>query len=582
MKKLFAALWLAAFCAVAQTQTIGPPAGSGGTPGGSTTQCQYNNAGAFGGITGCTTNGTVVTLASPLITTMATISGATTTGPDLEVAVTGDTNSRIAIGVNTTDVARLSFGPGNAVRDLFLERLGAGSLRHGAPDAAAPVAQTISVQNVVAGTSNTAGANTTLKGSQGTGTGAGGSIIFQVAPAGSTGTSQNALATALTIGADTPSVTVGSASFGLSGDISAPAWTTAGIRYKNVTATLTDTTSSGTVAAARTDNFGGNTIAASSATTYTSYYSAYFNNPTAGTNVTMTNKSALGADSVSIGGAAQGTNAVAVTGIVFASGGFATSTGSTTSGLYGTGGHPIIVDGNPGTWLILNNPDMYISSSSKYGFGSTTNYGTAVMDANISRNAAGVTQFGTTAANALGSLMAVNGTYTGTISTSSTTDATTTTSGALQVAGGMAIRKRVFIDGITVSAGLQTAVLCQSSAGEMIADTVACLASAAKFKNVRGLMPDGALAKLASLPIDLWSYKAEGNFQSDTWTRERIGPLADDVAAMDPRLAGYDADGNVRTYSTEQLLAYTIKALQELKADNDNLRLEVRQQRAAR
>src|ERR1019366_5324021 len=54
-------------------------------------------------------------------------------------------------------------------------------------------------------------------------------------------------------------------SFGLSGNISAPAWTTAGIRYKNVTATMTDTSSSGTVAAARTDNFGGNTIAASAA-----------------------------------------------------------------------------------------------------------------------------------------------------------------------------------------------------------------------------------------------------------------------------------------------------------------------------
>lgn len=108
--------------------------------------------------------------------------------------------------------------------------------------------------------------------------------------------------------------TVSSSSFGLSGNISAPAWTTAGIRYANVAATLTDTTSSGTVAAARTDNFGGSTIAASSATTFTQYYTAYFNNPTAGSNVNFTNKSALGADSISIGGANQGTNALAVTG----------------------------------------------------------------------------------------------------------------------------------------------------------------------------------------------------------------------------------------------------------------------------
>jgi hypothetical protein len=77
--------------------------------------------------------------------------------------------------------------------DLFLTRKAAASLRLGVADAASPVAQTLGVQSVVAGTTNTAGANFTIAGSQGTGTGAGGSIIFQVAPAGSSGTAQNAL-----------------------------------------------------------------------------------------------------------------------------------------------------------------------------------------------------------------------------------------------------------------------------------------------------------------------------------------------------------------------------------------------------
>jgi len=85
------------------------------------------------------------------------------------------------------------------VADVILSRRAAANLRFGAADAAAPVAQTLSVQSVVAGTTNTAGANLTITGSQGTGTGAGGSIIFQVAPAGSSGTAQNALDTALTI-----------------------------------------------------------------------------------------------------------------------------------------------------------------------------------------------------------------------------------------------------------------------------------------------------------------------------------------------------------------------------------------------
>ena len=92
-----------------------------------------------------------------------------------------------------------SYGTGPNV-DLNVKATG--NLQLGNFDAASPVAQTLSVQSVVAGTSNTAGANWTFTGSQGTGNGAGGSIIFQVSPAGSTGSTQNALATALTIASD--------------------------------------------------------------------------------------------------------------------------------------------------------------------------------------------------------------------------------------------------------------------------------------------------------------------------------------------------------------------------------------------
>lgn len=94
---------------------------------------------------------------------------------------------------------------------------------------------------------------------------------------------------------------IAGASFGLSGNISAPAWTTNGVRYKNVAATLTDTSSSGTVATAYTDVWGGNTIAASSAATYTNYFGSYFKVPVAGTNVGLTSAWAVGADSLKVG-----------------------------------------------------------------------------------------------------------------------------------------------------------------------------------------------------------------------------------------------------------------------------------------
>ena len=88
-----------------------------------------------------------------------------------------------------------SAGDATGSFDTILTRRDPANPRFGAADAAAPVPQKLSVQSVVAGTSNIAGANLTITGSQGTGTGAGGSIIFQVAPAGSSGTAQNALAT---------------------------------------------------------------------------------------------------------------------------------------------------------------------------------------------------------------------------------------------------------------------------------------------------------------------------------------------------------------------------------------------------
>jgi len=86
--------------------------------------------------------------------------------------------------------------------DLLLGRAAAANLRLGAADVdTAPVAQTISMQNVLAGgTSNIAGASITIAAGQGKGTGYGGSIFFKTSNQGSTGTTVNALQTAFQIG----------------------------------------------------------------------------------------------------------------------------------------------------------------------------------------------------------------------------------------------------------------------------------------------------------------------------------------------------------------------------------------------
>jgi hypothetical protein len=82
-----------------------------------------------------------------------------------------------------------------AVPDTYITRGGAAAtVQFGAQDAAAPVAQTIQAQSVVAGTTDTAGQPFKVSASRGTGTAAGGNYIKQTGfSAKSTGTAQHTL-----------------------------------------------------------------------------------------------------------------------------------------------------------------------------------------------------------------------------------------------------------------------------------------------------------------------------------------------------------------------------------------------------
>lgn len=171
--------------------------------GGSGTATPSLVAGTNVTISGTWPNQTINSTASSTLTV-----GTTATSGGAAGQIMFDTGAVLQESANltwddTNKYIQLKFDTGayqlGSASDVILTRKAAANLRLGAADAATPVAQTLSVQNVLAGTTNTAGANLTITGSQGTGTGVGGSIIFQVAPAGTTGTAQNALATALTI-----------------------------------------------------------------------------------------------------------------------------------------------------------------------------------------------------------------------------------------------------------------------------------------------------------------------------------------------------------------------------------------------
>lgn len=115
---------------------------SGGIPGGSNTQVQYNNNGAFGGITNATTDGTTLTLTSPKIVTQIndtngntllgitatasaaeslTIANAASGGNPTLSAVGGDTNISIGItpkGTGGAVITSTNIGPSTITRGL--------------------------------------------------------------------------------------------------------------------------------------------------------------------------------------------------------------------------------------------------------------------------------------------------------------------------------------------------------------------------------------------------------------------------------------------------------------------------------
>jgi fibronectin-binding autotransporter adhesin len=128
-----------------------------------------------------------------------TAQGLTTTSPGWYAQLTGDSMARLRLGLNSTDVASIAFGSGSTSRDTFLERAGAANIRSGAPDAAAPVAQTYSVQNAVSGTSNAAGALWSFYDSAGTGNQPSGGFAWYTHPAGYAGSSQNAATLAMAL-----------------------------------------------------------------------------------------------------------------------------------------------------------------------------------------------------------------------------------------------------------------------------------------------------------------------------------------------------------------------------------------------
>jgi len=116
--------------------------------------------------------------------------------PAYALKLSGDSVSRFVYGLDS-GTAFISAGSGSATRDCFIMRHAAANWRLGAGASGTPVAQVLSIQD--ASGTNIAGVSFTFQGGRGTGTGTPGTIIFQVATTGSTGTTLQTSNTRVTI-----------------------------------------------------------------------------------------------------------------------------------------------------------------------------------------------------------------------------------------------------------------------------------------------------------------------------------------------------------------------------------------------
>ena len=373
-------------------------------------------------------------------------------------------------------------------------------------------------------------------------------------------------------------VSVVSTSFGLSGNISA-ALTTNGTRYKNAAATITDsTTAAGTVASAYTDVWGGNTIATGgNAITVTNYFGSFFKAPIAGTGITFTNKSALGADTVSIGGAAQSTNALAVTG-TSAFAGVITNSDATASSSFSTGS--VKLSGGLGvTGSVYSGNNVSSGASFLFGtvawatrngatgdVGMVTNVGNLYFNPASNINQLGAADAsiavaqnlkvqsvvaGTAAANGanwtlIGSLPTGTGTsgdiiiQTGVKTGSGTTQGTATN--AVIIKGET---QEFRLPQIASDAALTDTTVCQDTtnhglhAGSGTAGICLGNVSSIRFKRDWRTINNG-LTTLAALDPITYYYK-EGF--GDSGKREQYGFKAEDYAKVLPKLTRFDSEG---------------------------------------
>jgi hypothetical protein len=128
-----------------------------------------------------------------------------------------------------------------------------------------------------------------------------------------------------------------------------------------------------------------------------------------------------------------------------------------------------------------------------------------------------------------------------------------------------------------VTTGTNADFVCMAAGGVLTLQTSSCTISSIRFKTDVELYQDAALAAVRLLHPVAFNMKPQGAPNPDpNFGTRQIGLLAENVAAVDPRMAIYERDGKTpKSYRQEALIALLVKAIQEQQLEILSLRRTV-------
>lgn len=140
----------------------------------------------------------------------------------------------------------------------------------------------------------------------------------------------------------------------------------------------------------------------------------------------------------------------------------------------------------------------------------------------------------------------------------------------------------VFFPSSSTSASTQTGFWCYDGSAQLIRDSVSCIVSARRFKERIKPLEAGLSEVVKLKPVRFhYTRKFNGFLQSDpNYSGEQVGFIADDVLALDPRLAIVEKDGTTpHGVRYENMVALLAKAIQEQQVQIEKLRAELHKQK---